>query len=66
MTITITELFDKLKDLDELSVLELLDLDSEAIVEHFKDEIEDKFDTLVSKFDEEDYTQDMGGEKAGN
>ena len=54
MTMTITELFEKLKELDELSILEILNITSEDLVNKFQYEIEDKFDTLVEKFDDED------------
>jgi hypothetical protein len=54
MSLTIHDLFDRLKELDELSVLEILNLTSEDLVNKFQYEIEDKFDTLVEKFDDED------------
>lgn len=59
---TISELFDKLKELDELSILEILNLSSEEIVDRFQDEIEDKYDELSVKFEDED-SEIMGREE---
>lgn len=56
MTMTIHDLFDRLKELDELSILEILDLSSEQLIDRFQDEIEDKFDDLIGKFEDEDDT----------
>lgn len=56
MSLTIHDLFDRLKELDELSILEILNLTSEQLVDRFQDEIEDKFDTLIEKFEDEDDT----------
>lgn len=54
MSLTIHDLFDRLKELDELSVLEILNITSEDLINKFQYEIEDSFDTLVEKFDDED------------
>ena len=54
MSLTIHDLFDRLKELDELSILEILNISSEDLVNKFQYEIEDKFDNLVEKFDDED------------
>lgn len=54
MSLTIHDLFDRLKELDELSVLEILNLTSEDLVNKFQYEIEDKFDDLIEKFEDED------------
>ena len=58
--LTLQELKERLKRLDELSLLELLDVTSEEIVEYFTDRIEDNFDRLMREVDydgedEEDY-----------
>lgn len=57
--LTLKELQERLKRLDELSLLELLDVTSEEIVEMFIDRIEDNFDRLLNEVDydgeEEDY-----------
>ena len=49
--LTLKELQERLKRLDELSLLELLDITSEEIVEMFIDRIEDNFDRLLDEVD---------------
>jgi hypothetical protein len=46
---TLDEILNQLKQLDEITLLELLGLTSEDLVERYKDIVEDKIDT----FDEE-------------
>lgn len=53
MSLTFEELRDKLRRVDEVSLLELLDISSEEIVERFQDIIEDKMEKLESDFEEE-------------
>ena len=65
MTMTITELFDKLKELDELSILEILNITSEELIDKFEFEIEDKYDELSVKFEDED-NEIMGREEGTN
>lgn len=65
MTMTISELFDKLKELDEISILEILNLSSVELVDRFQDEIEDKYDELSVKFEDED-NEIMGREEGTN
>ena len=62
MTMTINELFDRLKELDELSILEILNISSEELVDKFQFEIEDKYDELSVEFEDED-NEIMGREK---
>lgn len=61
MAITLTELQSKLMLIDEISLLEVLDISSENIVERFLDKIEDRFDKLVFDFidDEEESNDDI-------
>lgn len=59
---TINELFDKLKELDELSILEMLNVTSEQLVDRFQDEIEEIYDELSVKFEDED-NEIMGREE---
>lgn len=49
--LTLQELQERLKRLDEISLLELLDVTSEEIVEMFVDRIEDNFDRLMNEVD---------------
>jgi hypothetical protein len=53
--LTINELKDKLAQLDELTILELLDISSEELVEFLTDQIVEKYDDIIGQFqDEED------------
>lgn len=46
MALTLNDIKDRLKQIDEIDLLELLDINSEDIVERFTDLIEDNFDKL--------------------
>ena len=46
MALTLTDLFDRLKQWDEVELLDILGITSEEIVERFNDIIEEKFDML--------------------
>lgn len=48
----LVELLEDLKKLDEITLLEILDISSEDIVEKFIDEIDDKYDELIEKFED--------------
>lgn len=52
MSVTLVELKEKLQRVDEVSLLEMLDISAEDIVERFVDIIEDRFDSLVQQVDE--------------
>lgn len=52
MPLTLPELADKLKRVDEVSLLEILEISSEDIVENFIDKIEDKFEVLAEEYDD--------------
>lgn len=56
MAVTLEELKTRLAErLDESSLLEVLDINAEEIVERFEDKINDRFDKLSGElFDEED------------
>lgn len=63
MALTLTELQDKLKNIDEISLMEVLEITSEDLVNRFVDKIRDRMDELVTEFDDglsEDY--DPGNE----
>lgn len=53
--ITLTELFEKLKEVDEVTLIELLELNSASLVDKFQDEIEERFDKLTELFEDDDY-----------
>lgn len=52
MALTILDLFDKLKRLDEISLLEILNITAEELVDRFEDRIEAMFDQLVDELDD--------------
>jgi len=52
MSLTIEELKEKLQQLDEVSLIELLELTSEDIVNRCADLIEEQYETLESQFDD--------------
>lgn len=54
MSLTLVELKEKLIKLDEVTLLEVLEISSEDIVERFVDLIESKFDALEEEFQEEE------------
>lgn len=45
--LTLNDLCDRLKRLDEVTLLEVLDISSEELVDRFVDLIENKFDQLA-------------------
>jgi len=47
MNRTFSELCEELKRIDETTLLELLEISSEEIVDKFEDKIEDKLDDLL-------------------
>lgn len=49
MATTLPELMDWLKTLDEITLLELLDVSSEEIVDQFADRVEENFSRLLSE-----------------
>lgn len=51
--LTLNDLQEKLKQIDEVSLLEILNISSEDIVERFVDFIEDNYEKLVDDFIEE-------------
>jgi len=52
MALTLTELQAKLMLIDEISVLEILEITSEDIANRFLDRIEEKYDQLITEFEE--------------
>jgi hypothetical protein len=49
---TIRELVEKLQQVDELTILELLDITSEELPELLIDQVEERYDILLEYFDE--------------
>jgi len=54
MPLTFKDLKERLKDLDEISLLEVLEISSEDLVERFEDHIELKFDKLSCDLEDEE------------
>lgn len=46
MPLTVPEIMERLKQIDETSLLEILNISSEDLVERFADKIEDRADNL--------------------
>lgn len=44
--LTLNDVLDRLKKIDEVSLLEVLDIDSNDIVDRFTDRVEERFDEL--------------------
>lgn len=57
--VTLNHLLERLKQLDEVTLVELLELTSEDIVDKFTDLIEDNKEVLASEL--EDFFIDEGG-----
>ena len=57
--LTLAELQERLKKIDEISLLEILDISSEDLVDRFVDLIENKYDILKEEFEEEDTESDL-------
>lgn len=51
MSLTLVEIEEKLKAFDEITLLEILEIDSEMIVERFSDLIEERADKLEEELE---------------
>lgn len=60
MTLTVKDIRDRLRVLDEITVLELLNLSSEEIVDRFEDVIQDRADQLEIALEEESFFDGTG------
>ena len=52
MPLTLPELYELLIDIDEITLLEILNISSEDIVDRFKDLIDEQADKLEKEFEE--------------
>lgn len=52
MPLTLPEISDRLKHIDEISLLEILNISSEDIIERFQDLIEEKADELEKELED--------------
>lgn len=53
MALTLPEIYERLKRLDEITLLEVLNISSEDLVERFTDMIEEQADRLEAELEEE-------------
>ncbi len=53
MTITFVELSEKLKRFDEVYLLEILNINSDDIVERFQDIIDERYDQLLQEVEDQ-------------
>lgn len=51
---TLADVINHLKRIDEISLLEVLDISSEDLVDRFVDKIEEKYDSLREDFEQEE------------
>jgi len=54
MTLTLEDLKEKLVHEDEVSLLEILEVNAEDIVERFEDKIELKYEELIEDYEEDE------------
>jgi len=54
MGMTFPELCERLKDLDEITLIEVLGISSTMLVDMYGDIIEERFDILTKMYEEED------------
>lgn len=54
MSTTLQELKEYLVTLDEVSLLEILEINSEELVDRFEDKIEERYDSLTKEFDDDE------------
>ena len=52
MALTLVEVCEKLKDVDEITLMERLEINSEDLVSRFVDVIEDKYEELAEELDD--------------
>tara|TARA_R110000851_G_C12967327_1_gene554942 strand:- start:39 stop:191 length:153 start_codon:yes stop_codon:yes gene_type:complete len=50
MALTYYDLLEKIAQLDELTIIEILDIDSQDLVAKFSDRINDRLDELAKEF----------------
>ena len=51
--LTLSDVIEKLKSIDEISLMEILEISSEDLVDRFEDRIENKYDDLREDFEED-------------
>lgn len=56
--LTLADMILRLKQIDEISLLEVLDIDAEELVDRFTDKIEERYDQLYEEFVSEEAESD--------
>lgn len=56
--LTLVDVCDRLERVDEISILEILEINSTDLVEAFKDKIEDNYDELAEELADYDYERE--------
>ena len=56
---TLADIINHLKRIDEISLLEVLEINSEEIVDRFVDKIEDKYDQLREDFEQDEDEEEL-------
>lgn len=54
MSLTLEEVFEKLKQQDETTLLEILDISSEELIDRFPDKVEERLDYFGIDLEEEE------------
>jgi hypothetical protein len=57
--LTLIDIEEKLKTIDEISLLEVLDISSEDIVDRFEDRIEERFEQFELEFNEDESPDEL-------
>lgn len=57
--LTLTDLADRMKHLDEVTLLEVLDIKSDELTDRFLDKIENRFEYLCEELEEIDLWDDQ-------
>lgn len=55
--LTFLDVCDRLKQQDEISILEILEITAEELVDRFRDKVELKYDYLADDLGDEDYDE---------
>ena len=53
--LTFIDVCDRLKQQDEISILEILEINSDELVDRFKDKVEENYEELADDLGDEDY-----------
>jgi len=53
--LTLVDVCERLKQQDEVSILEILEITSDEIVDRFQDKIEENYEHLAEDLEDEDY-----------